>query len=570
MNFMGMLGKTPTPDGKIEVMVTAKDPFHRRGPWTAAGNPIQGERNYEPQVGVHGVPGLLASGRPRTVMVSGDTAAIPDGPGSNVRSAMAWLRGWQVPTLGFIPVDAITLEVLDVSLQEFTAVAESCGAPGLFQSTNFYARPPTTGEEDEPPLAAQELVVGFEYGGQILCLRRTDFDSEVPQSVVREYAESWEATAGEHATKVLPGPDALPVTWRVRPQTFVSALPPWPREPAAPDLVVPTDEQLWETLKMIRSRQRCWVTLHGVPTKGDAQMYELYYDWSTGTSIPLEQRRLVDDVLREPSFDPFKFGGAGSEWREIVRRRAGHLDPKQLEVLESAAFYTFKYGLDTALRYYARPWAHEFLGRTNLDPLMPQTQISQWVAKMLAEEVDDRRLLRAIAEEVILANRDRRHAAYEAARMRAIELLQRLDHDDPELLDRVAFTSRKAARAALLAPYLSDVDTRLVSTVLDDFVSREKRLRGNARERRFGLVGKALLDAGTNEKEAAAKLGLTVRKLQRVVDAYLRPPEPIPHAGRALGADWVHEGDETATAMRIEDPLAGGLPAEDYLVRYLP
>jgi GNAT superfamily N-acetyltransferase len=248
------------------------------------------------------------------------------------------------------------------------------------------------------------------------------------------------------------------------------------------------------------------------------------WDYSYG-ELPSPLKAVVDLVVEDSQYD-----GWNSD-TDVLSRHAGHLPSGDYERVKDAANSRFRALHGRRLDTEAERIAPRIVAHPDFDPL----EMPQWnslVTAFVVEHagVEDPRLLRRIAGEVLRTARDR--GLYVAAESALAEEARRILADLPAVRrDRIGF-----ARGTKLEDLVEDLITtqtghrrKLMARLIDRV---EEEYYGRARNQRYATAARALIRRGAAKAATSRALGISTAVIDRLLleypdDVDLAPNDPI-------------------------------------------
>lgn len=254
-----------------------------------------------------------------------------------------------------------------------------------------------------------------------------------------------------------------------------------------------------------------------------------YVSWVSGARRKITEplRQLVDRVVDDPAFDS-RHGNP-----EVLLAAVADLDPSDAADVRYVAPRVFDQKHGNALDKTAEELAPSVIRMPDYSPLFDEDNRTTIVEAYLRDhqpDADPRLLWRLVMAASNLAwENGERERADRALKRTAAKLLRSLPAD---VRDQFGFASRRPQQLAVLAPYLSDIDSRLHDHLLTDLRALESTDYAATREARYATASRTLITLGKNRSAVSRFLGVSTAVLQRIEsthrkDVQLAPEDPI-------------------------------------------
>lgn len=226
------------------------------------------------------------------------------------------------------------------------------------------------------------------------------------------------------------------------------------------------------------------------------------------------KRVLVDAVVAHPEYDPRDH----RHETEVLNEVLADLDDDDYGVLKDVAESRFDEKLESSLETAANRAAARLIKDDGFDPLWDRDAMEQWVQDQ-RPDLETRGVRRTASALQHLAMTT---GAWEAAREELVGLAREVLSALPATLrDRLGFTTRNAARAAMLEPYLAAVPEQRRDQIVYWVCRTESEEHGMLRERRYATAAAILMDDHGEKKSAVGRiLGLSSSVVERIHREY--------------------------------------------------
>lgn len=248
-----------------------------------------------------------------------------------------------------------------------------------------------------------------------------------------------------------------------------------------------------------------------------------------------EQQGLVDSILANEDYDP-----DDHEWEmAVLDEICSDLDDEAYGQVKEVAEFRFGETLDSAMDTKADRLATSLAKDPDFDPLLDSDELQEWAADK--KSIDERRVARRVVRSLrhIAHTTGLWEAAHEALTEEATAILDGMPGD---VRDRLGFTSRNAARTALLEPYLAHLPEGRQEHLAFRICRIEEERDGIRRQQRYASAAATLMDDHGETKAATGRiLGISGSVIDRLLRDFpkridLRDDEVLVGLDPRLGA----------------------------------
>jgi hypothetical protein len=221
---------------------------------------------------------------------------------------------------------------------------------------------------------------------------------------------------------------------------------------------------------------------------------------------------LVDAILSNEDYDPYD-----RRWEmEVLEAVCSGLDEEAFGRVKAVADWRFREQLDDQMDSAADRLATRLAKDPSFDPLLDEDEQAEWVSSRtsITERRIGRRVVRSLQH--IAHTTGLWEAAHDALSEEALAILDGIPAD---VRDRLGFTTRTAARAALLEPYLSHLPAGRRDQLSYRIARIDEQRDGIRRQRRYASAAAALMD---DHGESRAATGRILGISSTVIDRLLR------------------------------------------------